>query len=313
MSCPTSPRLRVACMRMGDDAHRVERPAAPLREALLCPLCQVRTRLFPKEGAVRSLTVRARRMCCALRTPRRTACTPVSFPAGWVRRALTLLLAPDCRACVDATLDADNPTCPVCHGKLGRDPYESGALRFDRSKTSICSRLFPRPDDAQLLVEEEERADAARRKREAEAPAGPRRAAGREERRPRGRHYGVPEEAYPPGMPQPRPPSVESAVVVYQLRPLEPAACPAGCAAPELEKPFLRTPPDLTVSLLSRYVLSRLPPEAASGRQVLMCALGQPVEGEVLLQALLEGGRASPAGGSEVPAIQYRFAQPAGA
>jgi hypothetical protein len=104
---------------------------------------------------------------------------------------------------------------------------------------------------------------------------------------------------------------VESAVVVYQLRPLDATACPAGCAAPELEKPFLRTPPDLTVSLLNRYVLSRLPPEAASGRQVQVCANGQPVEEGMLLQALLEGGQAG--GSSEVPAIQYRFAQLAGA
>jgi hypothetical protein len=186
----------------------------------------------------------------------------------------------------------------------------SGALRFDRALTAICGRVFPRAGDAELLAAEEARADEARRRRPKTEVEPPKRKPSRRAAPPR---RAVPAPAPPQYAPAPAPaaaprplaPSVESAAVVYELRPLDASACPPGCAAPALEKPFMRTPAGLTATALARYVASRLP--AATGREVLICASGRPVHGDTPLGAVLQSVP-PPQGGSDVPAVRYCFA-----
>jgi hypothetical protein len=223
--------------------------------------------------------------------------------------------------------DAEAPECPMpgCRTVLGRDPFGSGALRFDVALTVACGRVFPRLGDAQLLADEEARAEEARRRRDAEAPRRkppPARAAEPRRRGGHAAHAGLTHAAaaaaavaaqaaaahaqYAQHAPaQPPAPSVETAAVVYELRPLEGTACPPGCAAPPLDKPFMRTPQGLTAASLSRYVASRLPPDAAAGRGVVICAGGFPVSGDCSLAQVLQATQQE--AGSTVPAVRYRF------
>jgi hypothetical protein len=104
---------------------------------------------------------------------------------------------------------------------------------------------------------------------------------------------------------------VESAAVVYELRPLDPALCPPGTAAPALPKPFMRTPPGLSAASLARYVASKLPLSAdvaAAAREVVITAAGQAVHPDALLSTVLLSALPEP--GAAVPAVRYRFAAP---
>lgn len=196
----------------------------------------------------------------------------------------------------------------MCRVPLGRDPLASGSLRFDRQLSALCRTVFPRDGDAALLAAEEARADEARRRRDANAPRGrgaPLRAPPEPRRRAAPQQPAAAARLPPSSVPYTALPSVEAAVIIYELLPLH------ASGVPPLDKPFVRTPPNITAAALQRYISARLPSGcAAAGRGVRLCGVGGDVANEEApLAALITAAAAEgDAGEGGLPRVRYCLA-----
>lgn len=201
------------------------------------------------------------------------------------------------RVLFDDDDDYDQGHCPVCSRNLGRTPYLSGELRFDRALTALCMQIFPRPGDdermqAAIAREEELRAELRRQQAAADARKN---ASTHAVRRRVGAHTGAPRPGADGGAEASGLPSVESATAVFRLRQMGVPSSGASPGAGEtLSRPFLRTPPTLTAHALALYITSQLPSGAG---QVSVCTRhGDPVVDTAQVVTFMHYEDAQPSG-----------------
>lgn len=251
-----------------------------------------------------------RRTCYKPPTLLPNACTPVRAlcSAALVRgrRETDTPLCVDCFACLERVLnedeeDSETGRCPVCQRSLGRKPYESGELRFDRALTALCMQIFPRPGDdermrAAIAREEELRAEVRRQQAAAEA-------------RSRRETYHRKAVHALAGAPRPEVeaeqsailPSVDSVTVLFELRQL---MVPNSIAVPvTMDRPFLRTPPSLTAHALALYIACQLPP--GSGHVFVCNRHGQPFAQTALVTSFLHTDDAQHPSSGAVPVVYF--------
>jgi len=225
-----------------------------------------------------------------------------------------------CGACIEEFVRGagESANCPVCKRKLGVAPFSSGELRFDRALTALCMHIFPRAGDKELMAEAETRAQELRvRTQQQAATAESRKPAARTGPAPshKKRRPGPPgpntiaaaiaESLRPPPPPEAAP-SVEAASVVYEVRPLPHVAVGDQAYVAALERPYVRTPLNLSAQSLGRYIASKC--TVTEGWELQVCTpQGEPVHPLAPLIAFMHKGQPAEGAASGMPVVYFRL------